>query len=234
MEFLLDNQQVEAQLQQILRKIVLLQNGVVSHSMKERGIEYKTNFGASVVDLKNLAKDYPKSHLLALKLWNKGWREALILATLLEDPKELSEEQMDYWVKSFETTEIAEQSVLNLFAESKYAYIKALEWCRGKKHLVRYTALLLMGRLAFTDHQSPDDLFEPFFDVLPPLSKDSRLSEVFYRTFGQLGRRSKRLNTEAIAFAQRLKEQDSETALNLANQIIDELQSEWVQEKLKE
>lgn len=233
MEFLLDNQQVETQLRQILRKVVLLQNGVIAHSMRERGIEYKVNFGASVVDLKNLAKEYTPSHLLALKLWNKGWRETLILATLLEDPKELSEEQMDYWVKSFETAEIAEQSVLNLFAQSKFAYIKALEWCRGKKHLVRYTGLLLMGRLAFTDHQSPDDLFEPFFDVLSPLSKDPKLSEVFYRTFGQLGRRSKRLNTESIAFAQGLKEQDSSTAQKLANQIIDELQSEWVQENLK-
>ncbi|MDP4206252.1 MAG: DNA alkylation repair protein [Bacteroidota bacterium] len=233
MEFLLDDQKTEKHFQDILRQLVPLQNGVVAHSMKERGILYKVNLGASIVDLRKLAKYYTPDHLLALKLWNKGWRETKILATLLEVPEELSEEQMDYWVRSFESTELAEQAVLNLFPRNKFAYVKALEWCRGKKFLVKYTGLLLMGRLAFTDHKAPDEMFEPFFDVLPPLTKDSKLSEVFYRTFGQLGRRSIELNKTAIEFAHFMKTLESEAASLLADQILEELQSDWVQAKLK-
>jgi 3-methyladenine DNA glycosylase AlkD len=216
MDILLDDPKAELEFQEILKKIRLFKNGEVSVSMKERGVTYKINWGVSIMDLRTMAKEHNPSHLLALKLWNKQWRETMIMATLLDDPAVVSEQQMDFWTKSFENSEIAEQASANLWWKSPPAYVKALEWCRGKKHWVRYTAVHLIGRLAMSDKKSPDEMFEPFFEELMTLSKDPSLSAVSERTLAILGNRSEYLNALTRDFVQQLKDSGNDVAVKLA------------------
>jgi hypothetical protein len=176
---------------------------------------------------------FEPDHLLALKLWNKQWRETMILATLLDEPEEVSEEQMDFWTKSFENSEIAEQASTNLWIKSKFAFIKALEWCRGKKHIIRYTGIHLMGRLAIADKKAIDEMFEPFFEELPTLAKDSKLYTPLYRSILALGTRSKYLNTQTIELAKTMQLSNSESALKLGEELFEELTSEYVRYKLE-
>ena len=75
MEYLLDDPVSEREYQEILRKVKPLQNREVSDSMNLRGVVYKLNLGASIVSLRLLAVHYTPNHLIALKLWNKQWRE---------------------------------------------------------------------------------------------------------------------------------------------------------------
>lgn len=232
-EFLMDDPKTENQFKSILKQLNQTKNGVVADSLTARGFSYKMNLGSNIVTLRKLAQQYERSHLLALKLWNKQWRETMILATMLEEPETLTEQQMDYWVKSFETTEIAEQAVINLFPESKYAYIKALEWCRGKKFLVKYTGLLLMGRLAMVDKKGLDEMFEPFLEVVAPLMRDPQLGTVLVRSFGQVGRRSKQLNDMALEFLSVLRVDENGDAQAVAEELITELSADWVQENFK-
>ncbi|HAH24745.1 MAG TPA: hypothetical protein DCL77_13495 [Prolixibacteraceae bacterium] len=226
MDLLIDDPKSEQQFQQILTRIRLAKNGEVVEQMKERGLEYKVNWGASIMQLREIASQVEPSHLLALKLWNKQWRETMILAAMIDIPSEVTEEQMDYWTKNVETTEIAETLNTFLWVKTRYAFVKSLEWCRGKKHLVRYSGLHLMGRLAIVQKAAMDELFEPFFDVLSPLSKDRNLKLVFYRSFILLGMKSKSLNLAAIAFAEGLKELDSMTSKILSEMILTELRSD--------
>jgi 3-methyladenine DNA glycosylase AlkD len=197
MNFILDNPETEKDFQKLLRQIKLRKNGEISMSMKRQGIEYKLNWGVSVVELRELAKEIKPDHLLALKLWNKQWRETMILATLLDETEKVTEEQMDFWTKSFENREIAEQASANLWVKTKFAFAKAIEWSRGKKHLVRFTGIHLMGRLAIAQQNAIDEMFEPFFEELAVLGKDPRLNAVIYRTVTALGTRSKMLNQQA-------------------------------------
>jgi hypothetical protein len=154
----------------------------------------------------------------------------MILAAMLDVPKEVTEEQMDYWTKSLETTEIAEALNTYLWVKTKFAFIKSLEWCRGKKHLVRFAGLHLMGRLALIEKSAMDEIFEPFFDVLSPLAKDPNLKQVFYRSYLLLGMKSKTMNEATILFAEDLKDIDSEDSRSLADLILSELTSPYVQE----
>ena len=197
--------------------------------MKQHGLIYKTNWGASIISLREIASQFEPNHLLALKLWNKKWRETMILAAMLDVPAEVTEEQMDYWTKSLETTEIAEALNTYLWAKTKFAFIKSLEWCRGKKHLVRFAGLHLMGRLALVEKSAINELFEPFFDVLSPLAKDPNLKQVYYRSFILLGMKSKTMNESAILFAKDLKSVDSEDSRSLADMILTDLTSEYAQ-----
>ena len=233
MDFILDNNDSENNYQSLISKIKLLRNGDIADAMKWAGIEYKMNWGVSLVILRQMAKEFEPDHILALKLWNKQWRETSILATLLDEPQKISEEQMDFWTKNFESIEIAEIASTHLWVKSKFAFIKALEWCRGKKHLVRFTGIHLMGRLAITDKQAIDEMFEPYFDEFITLAKDKKLYTVLYRAIIALGTRSKFLNESSIELAKTFQLSNSENALKLGEQLYEELTNEYIQETFK-
>lgn len=233
MDFILDNPETEKKFQQILSLIKLRKSGEVSDMMKLKGINYKLNWGVSIIDLRDIAKQFAPEHLLALKLWNKEWRETMILATLLDEPKLVTEEQMDFRTKSFENTEIAEQASANLFVKTKFAFIKALEWCRGKKHIIRFTGIHLMGRLAITEKGAIDEMFEPFFEELPTLAKDEKLYTALYRAILALGTRSNYMNEQSIELTRILQLSDSEIAAKLGQELFEELTSDYVQDVLR-
>ena len=231
MDFILDNKDSEKNYQLILSKIKRLRNGDIADAMKRTGIEYKMNWGVSLVILRQMAKEFKPDHILALKLWNKQWRETFILATLLDEPDKVNEEQMDFWTKTFENNEIAELASTHLWVKSKFAFIKALEWCRGKKHLVRFTGIHLVGRLAITDKQAIDEMFESFFEEFITLAKDAKLYTVLYRTLIALGTRSKYLNENTVELAKTFQLSNYENEIKLGEELYEELTSEYVQER---
>lgn len=232
MDFILDNKETELKFQQILRSIQSRKNGDVSNAMTSSGIQYSMNWGVSLIELRQLAKQHSPDHVLALKLWNKKWRESQILATLLDQPDLVTEEQMDFWTKSFENTEIAEQTSANLWVKTRFAYAKALEWCRGKKHVVRYTGIHLMGRLAITDKKGIDELFESFYEDLQTLAKDKKLYTPLYRAMLAVGSRSAQLNNQLKELCKDLQLSDSEAANKLGKELFDELNSDYVLDML--
>jgi len=230
MEYLLDDPVSERLYQEILRKVKPLQNGEVADSMTKRGVIYKLNLGASIVSLQQLAKNYIPNHLLALKLWNKQWRETMILATLLEKPDEVTGNQMDFWVKQIRQVEIAEQAAMNLFSKSPFAYEKAVEYCLSKKELSKITGLLMMGRLALTDRIAGNEKFEAFLELFPPLAKDAQLSLVFRRVFVQIAMRNPELYEVALKQAELFRTLDSQVARENAEYLIDQLVCDAVKE----
>lgn len=219
MNVILDDPATEQQFRQLLAQIRQYRNGETAANMRGKGVGYKLNWGVSLVDLRSLAREYQPSHLLAMKLWNRQWRETLILASLLDTPAEVTEQQMDFWTKNVENSEIAEQLSANLWCRTPFAYIKALEWCRGKKHWLRYTGIHLMGRLAMSDQKSPDEMFEPFFEELLPLSKDAALTTILYRSLLIMGNRSEKLRQMTLDFIGLLKETASENSGRLAEEL---------------
>ncbi|MBN2806282.1 MAG: DNA alkylation repair protein [Prolixibacteraceae bacterium] len=233
MEYIIDNPETQKTYAQLLLQIPTLKNGVTSETMERMGISYEKNWGVSTVDLKKLATKFERDHLLALKLWNKRWRETMILATLLDEPKKISEEQMDFWIKTADNIEIVEQAVMNLLTESPFAFAKALEWCRGKKLLVKSAGLLMMGRLSITARNSIDEMFEPFFDVLTPLAKDPQLHDIFYRSVCQLARRSHELHAQCVSFAELLQEFTEENAQELGYELHKEITSDYFQSMIR-
>lgn len=229
----MDDPEVEKIYKRIISAIPSMQNGLTAYSLEKRGVKYEKNYGVSIVDLKKYSSQFEKNHLLALKLWNKKWRETMILATLLDEPKKVNEEQMDFWIKTSENTEIIEQAVTNLLTETPFAFVKALEWCRGKKYHVKFCGLLMMGRMALTSKNDIDEMFDSFFDVIPPLSKDASLYNVFFRSVCQLARRSKYMNEQCVSLAKTIQNYNENNAQKLGDEIIQEILSPHFQMLIK-
>ncbi len=105
--FLQDN--TSDQIDEILRALNKLMDGDVSHQMKQKGLEYKLNYGASILWLRELSKKYMGNNDLANRLWLREIRETMILATLIISPKNEDSQTLNNWLDQIPTNEIAEQ-----------------------------------------------------------------------------------------------------------------------------
>lgn len=194
----MDNQQSEKDFRQILKEIPQFKNGELVRQMQELGVEFKHNYGVSLPALKKISESYIRDHVLALKLWNKQWRETMILATMLDEREKVTEEQVDYWLRSANSVELAGCMCQYLLPDLPFSYAKAFEWCRGKKFIVKYAGVMLVGRLALVDKDAIDDMFEPFFEMLIPLAKDTNMHRPLFDALTKMARRSKELRNTVI------------------------------------
>ena len=97
------------------------------------GIKTDNNLGNSVTTLRAFAKKIGKNHELAVKLWESGIRDARLVAACIEDPETISEEQVEKWVKDFDSWDICDHTTGHLIDKTPFAYEKALEWSKRKE-----------------------------------------------------------------------------------------------------
>lgn len=116
------------QIRQIKAELRQGMNGAVSASMRQKGLDYKVNFGVELPRIKMIAAGYEKNHQLAQALWKEDIRECKILAGLLQPVETFLPEIADIWVEDIHNPEIAELTSMNLFQHLPYAPAKAFQW----------------------------------------------------------------------------------------------------------
>lgn len=85
-------------------------------------------FGVKVADLKKVLKTYKKNHDLAIELYNTGNSDAMYLAGLMADEKQVDEELLDDWVKKAYWYYISEYTVPWLAADAGLGKEMGLKW----------------------------------------------------------------------------------------------------------
>ncbi|MCP2605598.1 DNA alkylation repair protein, partial [Candidatus Aminicenantes bacterium AC-335-O07] len=150
----------EIKIKEIIKKLESLSNPEAVKGMARFGITPKKTYGVSIPELRRIAKETGKDHELALILWKIDTRETRILASMIDEPELVTEEQMESWVKEFDYWEICDQVCQNLFCRTKFAYQKALEWSKRKEEFVKRAGFALMAWLTFKDKKSEDEKFE--------------------------------------------------------------------------
>lgn len=115
--------------------------------MRQRGLDYKVNFGLSVQQIKDLSKRYEPDVALAEALWAENTRELKILATLLYPVNSFTRELADIWVHEISNQEIREQICLNLFQNLPFANEIGLKWSNSTDEKIRTTGYWLLVRL---------------------------------------------------------------------------------------
>ena len=141
-------------------------NGVVSASMREKGLGYGLNFGVELPRLRQLAAGYEADALLADALWGEDTRELKILATMLYPRDAFSVSAARRWAEGVCNQEIREQLCLNLLQYLPFAGQLVLEWTDSASAEIRTTGYWLAARLvsakkgglAFPDKERLADL----------------------------------------------------------------------------
>lgn len=125
----------------------LAMNGVVSSSMRDKGMDYKMNFGVDIPRIKGIAEKYEKSAALAKELWKLDVRELKILSTMLYPVDEFTEENANEWAKEIPNQEIRENLCRNLLQELPYADELVQKWSVDADQNMRLTGFWLYVRL---------------------------------------------------------------------------------------
>ena len=146
MLFIMDNN-IHETIKDIKSKFRLFMNGMVSQSMREKGMEYKLNFGIEYPRIKEIAAGYEPDHELAQALWKENIRECKILAGLLQPADTFYPEIADIWIEDMDYPELAEYTLMNLFQRLPYASEVVFRWMADEREMFQLCGFLLMARL---------------------------------------------------------------------------------------
>ena len=151
---------------EIKQSFRLMMDGAVAQSMRDKGLNYHLNWGATLPRLQAKAQEikamFNVSSLmfnvyeLSIALWKENVRECKILATMLMPPDEILPEVVDIWQEQIPSQEIAEQLAFNLYQHLPYAAEKAYQWIASDKEYDQLCGFHVLSRL-FMNGQEPNE-----------------------------------------------------------------------------
>ena len=202
--------------------------------MARFGIQSTKSFGVSVPKLRTLAHEVVRDHQLALKLWDTGLHDARLLATMVDDPEKVTIDQMDRWVRDFDSWDVVDGSCGNLFDKTPFAVTK--EWCNREEEFVKRAGFVLMAELAVHDKEAKDKVFLDFLPLIVGGASDRRnfVKKAVNWSLRQIGKRNLRLNRAAVSTAMKIQKMESGAAKWIASDALRELKSSQVLKRLRE
>lgn len=191
------------------------------------GINVENNFCTPMPALRKLAREIGTDHPLALRLWKSGIHDARILASLVDDPKEVTPSQMEQWVNDFNSWDVCDQTISNLFRRTKHAYPKARKWVRSRKEYVKRAGFVLIAALAVHDKKARNEDLVPFLAVIMNGSIDERnfVKKAVNWALRQIGKRNAVLYKLAFATAEEIRKIDSRPAKWVASNALVEFKN---------
>ena len=203
--------------------------------MTRFGIQSSNSFGVSVPQLRTLAREVGRDHMLAMKLWETGLHDARLLATMVDDPRKVTLEQMDKWVRDFDSWDVVDGSCGNLFDKTPFAVAKAKQWCKREEEFVKRAGFVMMAELAVHDKEAKDKVFLDFLPLIVGGASDERnfVKKAVNWALRQIGKRNMKLNKAAVSTARRIRKIDSGAAKWVAADALRELKSPQVLKRLR-
>ena len=193
--------------------------------MARYGINPNGTLGVSMPVLRALAKQTGRDHALAQELWDSGIHEARILATLIDNPAQVTVAQMDRWARDLDSWDVCDQACQNLFRNTPHAFRKAAQWARARQEFVRRAGFSLMAGLVVKAKKAPDPQFEAFLPLIAAAASDDRnmVKKAVNWALRAIGKRNPHLNRLAIAAAEEIREQGTPAARWIAADALREL-----------
>lgn len=149
-------------MKEIIKKIRtdlrLSMNGAVSSSMRDKGINYRMNFGVGIPRINQISEKYEQDKELAETLWSDDVRELKILATLLYPIEEFSKELAMSWIVEIKDQELREQLCKNLLQKLTYANELVEESAKNNIEHIRCTGYWLFARLCITKSETVEKI----------------------------------------------------------------------------
>ena len=153
-------------IKEIKQSFRLMMDGAVAQSMRDKGLNYHLNWGATLPRLQAKADEIRllvigsrllvNLYDLSIALYKENVRECKILASMLMPPDEVLPEVIDIWQEQIPTQEIAEQLAFNLYQHLPFAADKAYQWIASDKEYDQLCGFHVLSRL-FMNGQEPNE-----------------------------------------------------------------------------
>jgi len=207
--------------------------------MARFAINGEGRLGVSVPDMRKLTREITREagrdHQLALDLWKTGIPEAMILASMVDEPGAVTEAQMEDWVADFQSWDVCDQVCMNLFEKTPLVWDKVRDWSKREEEYVKRAAYALIACLAWHDKGASDENFIALLPLIKSGATDERnyVKKAVSWALRNTGKRNSNLNAIALQTAQDLKEMDSKPARWIGSDALRDLTSDATRRRLE-
>jgi len=155
----------------------LKRNGSPSYKAdmaKRYGIVTKAPvYGTTVATLRTMAKRIGYDHALAEKLWDTGIHDARTLATMVDDPADVTPAQMERWVKDMDNWGIVDTACFHYWDRTPHAHKQIEKWAKAKPEFTKRAAFALLASCAL-HKQGTDEQFLRGLELIEAHANDPR------------------------------------------------------------
>ena len=212
---------------QIIAELRSLRNERNIAGMRRFGIAAQgEQLGVSLKQLRLLGRPHRRNHALALELWESGIHEARLLATVVEDPAQITKTQMERWVRDCDNWSVTD-ALAFVFDRTEFAEAMAERWSGRKAEYVKRAAFSIMAGMAVHRKELPDEIFLRFINLIEREATDERnfVRKAVNWALRGIGKRNASLRRAAMAAAKRIALIDSRAARWIASDALRELRA---------
>lgn len=167
------------------------------------GVPEGNALGVSVPEIRRIARTIGKDAGLAEALWNTGWREARILATLIMPRDAATGPLLSRWASECDSWAEVDALCANLACRSPHSWQLVEPWCSAQGELQRRAGFVLIACLALHDKATPDKAFEELLVLIGQGANDQRnlVMKAVSWALREIGKRSPALCPKALETA---------------------------------
>lgn len=162
-------------------------------------------------------------------MWASNVHEARLLAGMVDDPRQVTQEQMNAWVNEFESWDICDQAADNLFIHVDGILELIPQWAESEQEFVRRAAFATIAAIAWHGSQYPDEVVASFFPLIEKAAVDPRnfVKKAVNWALRNIGKRRPELRTQAIRCARDLMKMETKSAQWIAKDALKEFESKF-------
>ncbi|MEZ4949593.1 MAG: DNA alkylation repair protein [Saprospiraceae bacterium] len=140
-------------LQEVMKELESMGDANTKKTLMRHGAR-EPFFGVKVADLKKILKKTKKNHQLSLELFETGNSDAMYLAGLMADEKQIGKKELNNWVKKAYWSYLSEYAVPWVAAETDYGFELGMEWIDSKEENIKAAGWATLA--SFASYQ-PDE-----------------------------------------------------------------------------
>lgn len=210
---------------EILKRLHAAGSAANVAGMARYGIRPAKAYGVATPVIRSIARELGRNTKLASALWSTNVLEARMLATMIADPAEIPEEEVERWVREFDCWSVCDSACIGLLWKTPFAWRKVREWSRREPEYERRAAFALLAGLAVHDKKAPGKQFRAALRLISKAAIDERnfVKKAVNWALRQIGKRNAELREAAIEVAESLIATESRSARWIGRDAVREL-----------
>lgn len=186
------------------------QTNIEKWDQRYPGKDKLKSFGIGLTVLRKLAKQVGRNRELALKLWESNIYDVKIIALLIDDPKQITREQVEVQVEQLNQGHLAHvfSSCDASLAKTSFVVELAIDWINSKDRMRKSCGYGLLYEISKSKKKSaPNDDF--FLERINEIDKSFHSEHLLVKgamggALMGMGKRNKVLNAAALKVAREI------------------------------
>lgn len=218
----------------IIGALMKASSGKYRDNLQKFAINPGEALGVPVPEIRKIAKGVLPGRSIALELWSSGVHEAMILATMVFPPNELTLKEASNMLKEIRSWDLCDHFTGNLVANSTIAIRTIADWLQMESEFERRAAFSTIAQLDRRKFYTAENV-KFFFNCIRKAATDDRnfVKKAVLWAILAIGKTCREYNSLTILVAKEISGMDSKPAKWIAGRALKELTSGKVAEHLE-